>query len=306
MISDKNVLITGGYGFIGSNLTKHIAENSLAKNITVLDRVRPEKTSRLNSLNIRTINADIRKPEDYEDQIKDTDIIFHQAAFVSVPKSIEQPSETIETNVLGTVKLLEACRKNNIERFVFASSAAVYGEQAEPLKELSNLNPSSPYGLSKLMAEDYCRIYSKLYGIKTTCLRYFNVYGPEQAYRKYPSVMSILFSCLKEGKPFIVYGDGEHTRDYVHISDIVQANLLAATSPTLVKGEAVNIATGHAVSLNKFIELVKKLTGKNIQVSYSAPRAGDMLHSVANVSLAKERLGFETKISIEEGLRTIF
>ena len=312
MLSDKNVLITGGYGFIGSNLTRHIVNNNLANNITVLDRVHsetPEKSERLNDIEDKftIIKEDIRNVQSSDPQFKDINIIFHQAAFVSVPESIKKPSETIETNVMGTVKLLEACRKNDIERFVSASSAAIYGNhEIIPIKETAELKPTSPYGLSKLMAEDYCRIYSKLYGIKTVSLRYFNVYGPEQAFRRYPSVLSTLFHSMKDSKPFTIYGDGEQTRDYIHISDVVQANILAAASKNLAKGEAVNIATGNAVSIKQLIELVKNISGKNIEVSHSSPREGDLLHSVADISMAREALGFEAKIPIEEGLKKTY
>ncbi|MBU0898761.1 MAG: NAD-dependent epimerase/dehydratase family protein [Nanoarchaeota archaeon] len=309
MLSDKNVLITGGYGFIGSNLVRHIVENSLAERIAVIDRVHSENSNKMERLNdienkFTIIKEDIRNIKDSDKHFSDIDVIFHQAAFVSVPESIKKPSETIETNVMGTVKLLEACRKNDIERFVSASSAAVYGDQEIiPIKETAELKPTSPYGLSKLMAEDYCRIYSKLYGIKTVSLRYFNVYGPEQAFRRYPSVLSTLFHSMKDSKPFTIYGDGEQTRDYIHISDVVQANLLAASSKNLTKGEAVNIATGSTVSLNNLIKLVKDITNRDIEVSHSSPRKGDLLHSVADVSMAREALGFGAKVSIEDGLK---
>ena len=310
MISEKNVLITGGYGFIGSNLVRHIVEKKLAKNVFVLDRLseNPEKIQRLKDIaqEIKTINIDIRNLSSVENELKDIDIIFHQAAFVSVPESIKRPSETIETNVLGTVKLLEMCRKNDIERFVLASSAAVYGEQDTALKESENLNPVSPYGLSKLMAEDYCRIYSKLYGLKTTCLRYFNVYGPGQTTRgKAAGIVSILHQCFTENKPFMILGDGEKTRDYIYVSDVVEANVLASYS-NLINGEAVNIATGKSISINNLLEIAKNVTKKDIMISRVEPREGDLMHSYADVSLAREVLGFEIKIPIEEGIKSIF
>ena len=310
MLSEKNVLITGGYGFIGSNLVRHIVEKKLAKGIFVLDRLseNPEKIQRLKDIanKTKTINIDIRNISSIENELKDIDIIFHQAAFVSVPESIKRPSETIETNVLGTVKLLDLCRKNDIERFVLASSAAVYGEQNIPLKENENLNPVSPYGLSKLMAEDYCRIYSKLYGLNTVCLRYFNVYGPGQTTRgKAAGIISILHQHFTENKPFVIFGDGENTRDYIHVSDVVDANILASYS-NLVNGEAVNIATGRPLSINNLLEIAKNAAKRELMISRVEPREGDVLHSYADASLAKETLNFEAKIPIEEGIKNTF
>ena len=228
--------------------------------------------------------------------------IFHLAANVGNIKSIEDPYLDMDVNVKGTLNLLEACLKSNIKRLVYSSSGAIFGEAKYlPVDEDHPLNPESPYAVSKLAAEKYCFAYWKVHGVPTASLRYFNIYGSRQGENECANVISIFINKIKEGKPLTVYGDGNQTRDFVFVEDIVQANLLAATQPAAV-GEIFNIGTGIGSNLKELIGILDELSGRKNPVIYTDPRTGEVKHSRANIEKARKMLGYNPKTTFKEGL----
>jgi nucleoside-diphosphate-sugar epimerase len=238
--------------------------------------------------------------------MKDVDIVFHEAALASVTVSVKDPILTNEINVTGTLNLLKASSDSGVKRFVYASSAAVYGDTPSPQKrEDVTLNPRSPYGISKLAAENYVKIFYKLYGLETVSLRYFNVYGPRQRFDlecAYGGVITIFTNRLLRNMPPIVFGDGEQTRDFIYVADVVEANMLALKNKNSA-GEAFNIGTSISVSVNQVAETLKEITGKkDLKNVYAPPRPADGRHGYADISKAERILGFHPKVSIKEGL----
>ncbi|AFO56739.1 UDP-glucose 4-epimerase [Natrinema sp. J7-2] len=248
------------------------------------------------------IEGDIRDDDALDRATADIDIIFHHAALISVEASIRDPERTHDVNVTGTVKLLERARDESA-RFVFASSAAVYGHpDTVPISEDAPLEPTSPYGLSKLAAERYVRLYADLYDLSAVALRYFNVYGPGQLDGDYSAVISVFVDQAAAGDPITVEGDGSQTRDFVHVDDVVQANLLAATAE---ETGTFNVGTGESVSILELAEIVRDLSGSDPEITYTEARAGDIDRSRASVSNIESSLGFEPSLSLEDGLREI-
>jgi UDP-glucose 4-epimerase len=230
-------------------------------------------------------------------------MVCHHAALISVPESVARPMDYHEVDATATLRLLEAARKAGAKRVVYASSSAAYGEEPEqPKKESQRAVPISPYAIAKYAGELYVSAYAKLYGMETIALRYFNVFGPGQNPKsQYGAAVPNIVSLMKSGKSPTVYGDGEQTRDFCHVYNVVHANLLALEAPTL-KGDVVNIGTGKRVSVNYLVEQVNKLLGSKIVPVHEAPRAGDVRDSLADISLAKEVLGYEVQLEFEEGL----
>lgn len=304
-IEDRHVLVTGGGGFIGSWIVETLSKTNKA---VVLDNFSTGKKENLSHLSntIKIINGDIRDAKLVNDTANNAEIIFHQAANVQIPASIKDPQMDSEINLGGTMNVLEAARKNDAKRVVFASSSAIYGEPAKlPLKEEHPKKPMSPYAVSKLSAEEYVKLYNELYGIPTVALRYFNVYGPRQnPDSPYSGVISIFTKNMKEGKGLTVFGDGEQTRDFVNVRDVVNANLLAAESDS-ARGRAINIGTGKTISLNEMIKVLEKLSNKKTETVYKDAREGDIKHSNADISLAKKLLGFNPVVDIEKGLKEL-
>ncbi len=300
----KNILITGGAGFIGSHLVDKLAPQN---EVFVLDNLFSGSLANLEKSNTRItfIKGDIRDRGLIEDVVAKVDFIFHLAADVGNVRSIKDPVANMEVNVRGTLNLLEACLSSNIQRFVYSSSAAIYGEARYlPIDEDHPLNPESPYAVSKLAAEKYVFAFYKVHGLPTTSLRYFNVYGPRQEGSEYGNVIPIFLRRIGEGKPLIIFGDGNQTRDFVFVEDIVRANILAATQPQAIGG-IFNIATGERTSVNELAELVEKITGENTQIIHDKPRAGEVRHSQANLEKAGKTLEYKPQISLEEGLLLI-
>ena len=299
-----SALVTGGAGFIGTHLVDRLLENGFE--VRVIDNLstgRLENISvHMNRKNFTFINGDIRSLDDVKKVVKGVDVIFHEAAFVGVPQSVENPKLTNDVNVNGTLNLLETSLKFDVHCFVYASSAAIYGEQEKiPIKEDATPHPNSPYAVSKLAAESYVETYHKTYGLATVCLRYFNVYGPRQMYGPYAAVITSFVNRLLKDKPPVIYGDGEQTRDFINVRDVVDANMLAIEKN--VAGEIFNIATGTAVTINNLSEVLCSLMGKTeIQSVYDAPRKFDIRKSCGDISKAREILGFKPKVSLEEGL----
>ena len=305
--SGRCALVTGGAGFIGSHIADRLVEDGWS--VRILDDFssgREENLARCRD-RIELLRGDLRDRELVARGVRDAEIVFHQAALASVPRSIAEPERTNDVNVAGTLGLLEAARRAGVRRLVFAASSSAYGDAPTlPKVETMPANPMSPYALQKYAGEVYCRLYTRLYGFETVALRYFNVYGPRQDPRsEYAAVVPrFVMACLRSQSPRI-YGDGEQTRDFTFVSDAVQANLLAADAPR-ASGAMVNIAGGRRISLNRLLREIIELTGAEVAPRHDPPRAGDVRDSLADLGRAGELLGYAPAVELREGLlRTI-
>ena len=292
----RNVLVTGGGGFIGSHLVEALRPET---NVRVFDDFSNGNRDRIPS-GVDVFEGDIRDDSALSEAMDGVDLVFHLAAIVSVQRSVESPTETRSTNVDATCRLLELARRNDV-RVVFASSSAIYGpSDGTSLAEDAVTQPSSPYGLEKLTGDNYCRLYTQLYGLDTVALRYFNVYGPNQSNGPYSGVISTFISQAHAGGPITVNGNGTQTRDFVHVRDIVQANLLAATTEHV--GTAFNIGTGRSIEIRTLAEIVRDAVDPTVDIRHVDERPGDVRHSCADVSKAHERLGYTPTIPLEDGI----
>ena len=305
----NRVLVTGGAGFIGSHLMTRLLKEGFE--VVVLDNL---STGGLENLelcleneNFRFVKGSIIDEQMVRDALKDVEAVFHLAAITSVPYSVEYPDVTREVNVDGTRKLLEECLSAGVERFIYVSSCAVYGEpEYLPIDEEHPARPVSPYAESKLEAERLCREFQKAYGLKTTIVRPFNVYGPRMKGGRYGGVIARFIERLRLNKPPIIYGDGTQTRDFVHVWDIINALMLTLNNQKAI-GEIFNVASGVATSIGQLAKLVMELSGVDgLKPLYRPARNGDIKHSYADISKAKARLGYEPKISLKEGVATLF
>jgi UDP-glucose 4-epimerase len=302
-------LITGGAGFIGS----HIIENLLAAKhqARVLDNFSTGKRENLafasGNSDLEIIEGDIRDSNTVASAMSGIDGVFHEAALVSVPKSVEQPDLDFAINVQGTFNVFDAARKAGVRRVVYASSAAVYGNNDKfPLAEDYPLMPLSPYGLDKLYSEQLGALYQSLYGQQMIALRYFNVFGPRQdPSSAYSGVISILVDRLTAGKVPTIFGDGEQTRDFVYVGDIVQANLKAMFWEQYPGFRAFNVGCGRQTSLNTLFAQLKELTNSNVTPTYGDARVGDIRHSLSDISRIQNELGYAPQYSLAEGLRLL-
>ena len=302
----SRVLVTGGAGFIGSHIVDALIGRDLE--VGVLDDFATGEMSNLpiDSPRLRIHRGDIRDEAFVKQAVKGYDAIVHEAALVSVTRSIEDPERTNSVNVGGTLNLLSAANDAKIERFIFASSSSVYGEsQTLPKIETMNTSPISPYAVSKLAAENYCRVFASVYGLSTVSLRYFNVYGPRQKYGPYSGVIPTFVNRVIHDEAPIVFGDGEQTRDFTYVQDAVSANLLSLErdpSP----GEVFNVEGGAQVSLNLLAASIEKIMGKpSLGTEHAPPREGDIRHSFADISKARAVLGYSPRYSLEDGLREV-
>lgn len=294
--SDQEILVTGGAGFIGSHLTTTLVKNN---DVAVYDSLTTGHRTNIPK-NATLLEADITDDSALTQAVANVEIIFHEAALVSVNQSIETPRESHSTTATGTLNVLEAARKANT-RVVLASSAAIYGHpESTPIDEAHPLNPTSPYGLDKLTADHYTRLYNDLYSLDTVSLRYFNVYGPGQTGGDYAGVITIFIEQALSDDPITVHGDGEQTRDFIFVDDIVQANLLAAKTDHV--GAAYNIGTGDSITIRELAEMIRDITDSDSEIVHTEPRDGDIKHSKANISKATEQLDFEPTVSLREGL----
>ena len=292
----KSILVTGGAGFIGSHIVDALVDQN---DVRVLDSLSTGTHSNLHP-DARLVEGDIRDGETVDAAMEGVDIVFHKAAMVSVPASVEQPKTCHDVNGTATLKLLEAARAND-SRVVFASSAAIYGHpDGVPISEDAPKRPASPYGLEKLTADYYTRIYTERYGLETVSLRYFNVYGPRQTGGQYSGVISTFLDQARAGEPITVEGDGEQTRDFVHVDDVVQANLRAATTEST--GTSYNIGTGSNITIRELAETVQAVTATNSEIVHTDPRPGDIELSEADISKAQDELGYTPTVTIEDGL----
>ena len=299
-------LVTGGAGFIGCNLARYILNKG--HDVVVLDNFATGKRENLTEIaeKIELIEGDIRDRGTVDRAIDGCSAIFHQAALGSVPRSMDDPVTSHDVNVNGTVTILEAARASGIKRVVFAASSSAYGDQKEsPKHEGMVPMPISPYAANKISCEAYMQAYAAGYGMETVCLRYFNVFGPHQDPQgAYAAVIPAFVSRLLAGEGPVVFGDGEQSRDFCYIENVCNANWLAANAPAdACSGKVMNIACNARTSLNEILDLLKELLGSSVEAIYQDERAGDVKHSLADVSLAREAIGYEPKIFFEEGLR---
>lgn len=297
-VSGQTVLVTGGAGFVGS----HLAEALVADNeVRVLDDLSGGSRDHV-PVDAELVEGDVCDPETVAGAMDGADLVFHEAALVSVEESVRDPRASQRVNAGATLDVLEQAREEDA-RVVLASSAAVYGHpESVPVSEGDPKEPTSPYGIDKLALDHYARRYHDLYGLETVPLRYFNVYGPRQN-PEYSAVVSVFFRQASEGGPITVEGDGEQTRDFVHVSDVVRANLLAATTDRV--GEPFNVGTASSVTVNELAETVVEVTDSDAEITHVDPRPGDIRHSEADISKARAELGYEPTVSLEDGLRDL-
>ena len=300
----KKSLVTGGAGFIGSHIVERLVERG--DTVRVLDNFSSGKKENLENVQdqIEIISGDLRNETDLKKAVKGIDLIFHQAAFVSVPLSVEDPDQCFETNVAGTINLLSAAVNAQVKRVVLASSAAVYGNNpAVPLVEAAELNPLSPYAASKQVGEIYTGIYSNLLDLEVVALRYFNVYGQKQnPDSDYAAVIPIFIKNMLAGEQPTIYGDGLQSRDFIFVTDVVRANLLASES-NLASGRTINICSGSEINLLQLAKTLSEIFGRDSQPDFEKVRPGDIYRSSGNPSLAREILNFETLVDLPTGLR---
>lgn len=298
--------MTGGAGFIGSHLVERLLADGCS--VTVLDNLSAGKLQNIkrcsDNRNFHFIKGDIRDKKTVDDLMAGVDAVVHQAAITSVPFSIKNPKFVYRVNAAATVNLLESCVKNDVKRFIFASSAAVYGAAKKmPISENAPTRPLSPYGESKLQSEKYCQKFWDKHRLETVCLRYFNVYGPRQTAGQYAGVISRFFDRLKNKLPPIIYGDGKQTRDFVYVDNVVDATILALNCEGAA-GKVLNIGTGKAINVNQLSKIFIKLMHRSdVKPKYVAQRAGDIKRSQADITKAKKILGYRPKVSLEQGLR---
>jgi nucleoside-diphosphate-sugar epimerase len=297
-------VVTGGGGFIGSHIVEELLRRK--QTVKVIDNFSTGRRAniKLFERDIEVIETDIAEDPNLARHLKGAEYVIHQAAIPSVPKSIVEPLPSHRANVTGTFNLLLACREAGIRRVVYASSSSLYGDSPTlPKHEEMMPNPLSPYGAQKLFGEMYCQVFTKTYGLETVSLRYFNVFGPRQdPSSQYSGVLSLFVTAVLEGRQPTIYGDGLQSRDFTYVQNVVEGNLLACTAPG-VAGEAFNIACGDRITVNSMLQLVNKITGKDITPIYGDPRPGDIKHSQANIHKAETKLAYKPQVSFEEGLR---
>jgi UDP-glucose 4-epimerase len=303
----QRILVTGGAGFIGSHLTDALVNRG--HKVTIFDNLsfgtKGNIILHIGNGQVRFVKGDVRNTEEVRGALDDVNLVFHLAAITSVPYSIENPTATIEVNDRGTRNLLEACIKSNVERFINISSCAVYGNPKYlPIDEIHPVSPMSPYAESKVKGEEYCTEFKEKYGLKTLTLRLFNVYGRRQSTNQYSGVITEFIEHIRNGKPPEIYGDGEQTRDFIHVSDVVQALLLSMSSKNAV-GEIFNIGSGKPITINKLCQILVKKLHAEMEPVYREPRSGDIKHSCAKIDKARKLLEYDPKIRLEKGLEDL-
>ncbi len=299
----ERYLVTGGAGFIGSNIAEELVNRGAA--VRVIDNFLTGKKENIDSFldKIEFIEGDIRDLVTSRKVLKDVDFVLHQAALPSVPRSISDPLLTNDINIKGTLNLLLASQEARVQKFIFASSSSVYGDDPRlPKEEEMRPRPLSPYALTKLVGEMYCRIFSQLHGLPTLCLRYFNIFGPRQdSSSQYAAVIPNFINKTLKGDNPIIFGDGQQSRDFTFVSNVVEANILAAKSQD-VSGEVINIACGQRTSVNSLAEKIIEILEGNLKPVHDNPRPGDVKHSFADISKAKKILEYSPGVSFKEGL----
>ncbi len=299
-----NYLVTGGAGFIGSNITAELLRRG--DKVKILDNFSTGRRENLSEFmdQIELVEGDIRDVSLVREVMKNVDFVLHQAALASVQRSIDDPSDTNEVNINGTLNLLQAASDESVKKFVYASSSSVYGDSEElPKQEKMPTNPKSPYALTKLAGEWYARIFSDIFGLQTVGLRYFNVFGPKQdPDSEYSAVIPIFIKALLDGKKPVIFGDGEQSRDFTYIDNVVSSNLLAC-APNVVSGKYYNVACGDRFTLNNLLKRLNKIIKSDLSAEYSDPRAGDVRHSMASIEAIRGDLKFDVLVDFDEGLK---
>ena len=303
-------LVTGGAGFIGSNIVEELLRRGEA--VRVLDNFSEGKRDNLNFVkhynssasSYELIEGDIRDMDTCRQACKDINYVLHQAALRSVPRSIDEPAATNEVNVIGTLNILLAAKETGVKRVVYASSSSVYGDSAIlPQSEAQTPSPISPYAVSKLAAEHYCLVFSKIYGLETVCLRYFNVFGPRQdPASEYAAVIPRFILLALQGEQLEVHGDGLQSRDFTHVSNVADANLLAAKASG-ANGEVLNVACGEQCSILDVADAIAEILGRELKHYHTEPRKGDIRHTFADISKAQRLLGHVNRVTFVDGLR---
>ena len=305
---EKRIVVTGAAGFIGSNLTDSLLKQGAE--VIGVDNLYNGRMENLDEAfkhdNFKFHKGDIRDLNFLLDIFESIDIVYHLAAFTSVPQSVKMPENCNDVNVNGVLNVLNAARRMDVEKIIYASSSSVYGDTPTlPKREDMRRLPISPYGVAKLACEAYMQVYHQVYGLKTTSLRYFNVFGPRQKDSTYSGVIAIWLGNIIRNEDLTIFGDGTNSRDFTYIKDVIQANLLAAKND--VSGEIFNIGAGSPISLTELAKLILKITNKeNLKIIYTEPRPGDIIHSYADISKVKKLLKFEPKYNQEQGLKEYF
>lgn len=297
-------LVTGGAGFIGSNIVKGLVENGYQ--VRVLDNFATGQRSNIEPFlkDLELIEGDVRDFWTVVKATKSVDYILHQAALPSVPRSIDNPLTTTEVNVNGTLNILEAARFNNVQRIVYASSSSIYGDSLEmPLNEDMKPLPKSPYAITKLAGEEYCMSFYHLYGLETVALRYFNVFGPRQnPFSQYSAVIPKFINMLNNGQSPTIWGDGTTSRDFTYIDNVVFANMLAWEKKAAA-GNIINIACNKAYTLNQLVEKLNVIMGTDKKPTYGPEKIGDIKQSLADIKKANDLIGYEPSVDFEQGLK---
>jgi UDP-glucose 4-epimerase len=296
------VVVTGGAGFIGSHLAEELSKRGY--HVVILDALSTGKIENIEQLlnkdRVEFIQGSVTDFPLLKSLFRDVDYVFHQAAIPSVPRSIEYPLASHEANLTGTLNMLLAAKDNGVKKVIYSSSSSIYGDTPIlPKREDMVPNPRSPYAVTKLAAEYYCQVFHEVYSLDTVCLRYFNVYGPRQDPKsQYSAVIPRFIMRVSQGSPPIIFGDGEQTRDFTFVKDAVEANIIFAESNA---NGVFNIGTGESITINKLANIIINATGKNMKPIYQEPKPGDIRHSLADISQARE-IGYNPKYSIEAGL----
>ncbi|RKL61640.1 NAD-dependent epimerase/dehydratase family protein [Thermoanaerobacteraceae bacterium SP2] len=302
-----NYLITGGAGFIGSNIAAELLRRG--EKVRIIDNFSTGKRENIERFinDIELIEGDLRNIEDAKKAVNGIEYILHQAALSSVPKSVVDPISSNASNIDGTLNLLVAARDAGVKRVVIAASSSAYGD-TEILPKIEDMvpNPLSPYAVTKYVEELYGKVFSKVYGLETVSLRYFNVFGPRQdPNSQYAAVIPKFITKMLKSESPVIYGDGEQSRDFTYIDNVVEANILAATSEKVGHGEVINIACGKRISLNQLVQKLNEILGTDVRPIYDKPRVGDVKHSLASIEKAERLLGYHVKVSLDEGLRKV-
>ena len=297
-------LVTGGAGFIGSNICRELVSQDCF--VRVVDNLLTGKKSNLASIieKLDFIQADMGVAEVAKSVMKDIDVVLHLGALPSVPLSVDNPAPTHRHCVDATFTLLLAARDAGVKRFVYSASSSAYGDTpVSPKVETLKPMPLSPYAVAKLVGEYYCSVFYQVFGLETISLRYFNVFGPQQDPKsQYAAAIPAFVTAILKDEPPTIYGDGQQSRDFTYVDNVVQANLLAARAKQ-TKGEVINIACGLAVTVNEIIAMINDTVGKNVKPNYTDPRPGDVKHSLANITLAEQIIGFKPVVTFSEGLQ---
>lgn len=298
-LSDKQLFITGGAGFVGGQLAAALAPDN---DVRILDDLSTGQRSRVPD-DAEFVHGDVRDKRKLKQGIRDADVVFHQAGVVGVEASLADPSLSNHVNTGATVQLLDFARQYDT-RVVLASSAAVYGHpESTPIEEDHPLEPTSPYGVDKLALDHYARVFADRYDLPTVPLRYFNVYGPRTGPNPYSAVVDVFRKQARAGEPITVHGNGEQTRDFVHVDDVVRANCLAATTDET--GRAYNVGSGASVSIRELAERIRDVVDSDSPITHTDERPGDITHSEADITRAREALEFEPRVSLDAGIRSL-